>query len=192
MAKNKKCFHCGRLTKNPKFCNHSCSAKYNNARKIINEKQRLKTSATLKQGFLLETPDARKKRIQKNKDAWNDTKKRKKHSKVLREAHAKKHQKIKREIPFEKWPKRLQVKFLFDENGNICKKCEFEYTDPITKRGPFDIHHINGNNSDWKKDNLEILCLNCHWKTENFRFRGRNHTKEAIAKIRKARKTKKK
>lgn len=78
--------------------------------------------------------------------------------------------------PFEKLPKRLIYKILYDERGNKCEECGYEYTDEKTGKGPFEIHHLDGNNKNWKKENLKILCLNCHWKTDNWRFRGKQHS----------------
>jgi len=48
---------------------------------------------------------------------------------------------------------------------------------------PYELHHIDGDNNNWVESNIEILCLNCHWKTPNWRFRGRKHTDEAKKKI---------
>lgn len=92
--------------------------------------------------------------------------------------YEKKDQVIMKTLPFEEWPIRLIKKRLFLENGNKCQICNFEYTDPETGKGPFQIHHINGNKKNWKRKNLEIRCLNCHWMTPNFAFRGRRHSKE--------------
>lgn len=38
------------------------------------------------------------------------------------------------------------------------------------------LHHINGNNSDNRLENLQLLCPNCHSQTEN--FGGKNIKKE--------------
>ena len=34
-----------------------------------------------------------------------------------------------------------------------------------------DLHHINGNNQDNRKENLAFMCPNCHSLTENFKGR---------------------
>ena len=36
---------------------------------------------------------------------------------------------------------------------------------------PLEIHHINGNNTDNRKENLQLLCPNCHALTNNYRGR---------------------
>ena len=35
-----------------------------------------------------------------------------------------------------------------------------------------ELHHINGNHQDNRLENLQILCANCHRKTDNFRGKG--------------------
>ena len=85
--------------------------------------------------------------------------------------------------PFEKLNTRIIYKILYTENGNKCQECGYEYTDEKTGKGPFEIHHIDGNNKNWKKDNLKILCLNCHWKTPGWRFRGKHHSEDTRKKI---------
>ena len=34
---------------------------------------------------------------------------------------------------------------------------------------PLELHHIDGDRTNHKLDNLQILCLNCHAQTETFR-----------------------
>ena len=36
---------------------------------------------------------------------------------------------------------------------------------------PLEIHHINGNNTDNRIENLQLLCPNCHALTDNYRGR---------------------
>jgi len=99
--------------------------------------------------------------------------------------HKKKDVYIMDSTPFEEWPVRLIKKQLVIENKNKCQICGYEYTDPVSGKGPFQFHHIDGNHNNWSRDNIQFLCLNCHWKTPNFAFRGRSHsekTKKLISK----------
>lgn len=41
------------------------------------------------------------------------------------------------------------------------------------KEIPLELHHINGDNSDNRLENLQILCPNCHALTDNYRGRNR-------------------
>lgn len=63
--------------------------------------------------------------------------------------------------------------YIIYENDNTCAKCKLnkwqEYEIPL------EINHIDGNNSNHVKYNLECLCPNCHALTGN--WRGRNKTK---------------
>jgi|APCry1669188910_1035180.scaffolds.fasta_scaffold23093_1 5-methylcytosine-specific restriction endonuclease McrA len=47
---------------------------------------------------------------------------------------------------------------------------------------PLELDHINGNSSDNRLENLQIICPNCHALTSN--YRGKNKNKSALAEIR--------
>ena len=93
------------------------------------------------------------------------------------------YKKIMKKLPFEEWPPTLIKRILFQEADNTCEVCGYQYTDPQTGKGPFQIHHRDGNRNNWNRENLQVLCLNCHWKTPNFAFRNRKHTKETKKKL---------
>ena len=50
-------------------------------------------------------------------------------------------------------------------------------------KGTFEIHHIDGDNKNWKRDNLKIVCLNCHWKTSNYRMRNKQQKENSMKKM---------
>lgn len=54
---------------------------------------------------------------------------------------------------------------------SICEVCG--YTENL------ELHHINGDHNDNRLENLQILCPNCHAKTDN--YRGRNSTKNSTS-----------
>lgn len=44
-----------------------------------------------------------------------------------------------------------------------CNMCGFSTKRPTDFRTPLLLHHINGNKTDHRLDNLEILCYNCYY-----------------------------
>lgn len=183
MKEKRLCIECRKEITNPKFCNHSCAAKYNNRKRIITAEQKSKTSNSVRMGWNAETPEVREKRRLSIKKSWLCPRRKEKQGITIRNYHRKRQRTLIKNLPFEELPPQLQRRVLFDENGRRCFECNYSYTDPKTGKGPFEIHHIDGNNKNGEKNNLQILCLNCHWKTDNYRFRGRTHTKEARKKM---------
>ena len=59
-------------------------------------------------------------------------------------------------------------KFLFEQAHYKCEQCGFEGYNVKTGRTILQIHHIDGNSSNNNKENLQVLCPNCHAMTENF------------------------
>lgn len=60
-------------------------------------------------------------------------------------------------------------KYLFIKYNNKCCKCGWCEIHTITKKVPLECNHIDGNPSNCKEENLELLCPNCHSLTPNFR-----------------------
>ena len=56
---------------------------------------------------------------------------------------------------------------------SVCESCgQSKWLEqPI----PLELHHINGNNSDNRLENLRLLCPNCHALTDS--YRGKNKRK---------------
>lgn len=67
----------------------------------------------------------------------------------------------------------------------ICDQCGYEYNGEIPKGsfGPFSIHHIDGNKKNNRVSNLQKLCFLCHWKTDNFGYRGRSRKKSGTTSL---------
>jgi hypothetical protein len=59
--------------------------------------------------------------------------------------------------------------YLLDECGHKCSKCGWNEVHPVTGKIPLEINHIDGDAHNNKRENLEVLCPNCHSLTPNFR-----------------------
>lgn len=57
------------------------------------------------------------------------------------------------------------------EQNSKCKKCKNH--DWMGEKLIIEIHHVDGNNNNWARENLEGLCPNCHSQTPNYRNRKR-------------------
>lgn len=68
-----------------------------------------------------------------------------------------------------------------------CEKCK--NTEWYGKPIPLELHHINGDNTDNRLENLQILCPNCHAFTDN--YSGKNQRLNIIKKTDKEKKQRK-
>jgi hypothetical protein len=68
---------------------------------------------------------------------------------------------------------------LLQERGHCCESCGLSewLGDPI----PLELEHCDGNNKNHQKENLLLLCPNCHAKTEF--YRGRNISNQGKLKV---------
>lgn len=48
-----------------------------------------------------------------------------------------------------------------------CQLCGWNQVNPTTNRMPLEVHHIDGNCTNNKEENLQLLCPNCHSLTPN-------------------------
>jgi 5-methylcytosine-specific restriction endonuclease McrA len=68
--------------------------------------------------------------------------------------------------------KRVRV---ITEQDNKCNRCGIDSW--MGEDLPLEIDHINGNNQDNSRENLEALCPNCHSLTKTWRGRNRSDKK---------------
>lgn len=70
---------------------------------------------------------------------------------------------------------------IFAEQDSGCNKCKLTiwFQEPIT----LELNHINGNKQDESRENLELLCPNCHSQTYNFKNKGRKHSPDTLRRI---------
>ena len=59
--------------------------------------------------------------------------------------------------------------FLIEEAGFKCTECGWDKINPTTGKCPLEVDHIDGNSTNNLRENLKVLCRNCHSLTPNFK-----------------------
>ena len=67
--------------------------------------------------------------------------------------------------------------YLFEKYNNKCQICGWGEKNPHTNNIPLQIHHIDGDCTNNKEENLQLLCPNCHSLTETFGSTGGHESK---------------
>ena len=65
-------------------------------------------------------------------------------------------------------------RYLYEKHNYCCEKCGCNWKNPYTGLTILQIHHVDGDASNTKEDNLQVLCPNCHAMTENFGNRNKS------------------
>lgn len=81
-------------------------------------------------------------------------------------------------ISFEKLGGGKRRERLFEEANHSCTQCGFNKTRD-NGRSILEIDHIDGDHTNNTRENLRVLCPNCHALTPNFRNWGRNPEKSS-------------
>lgn len=66
-----------------------------------------------------------------------------------------------------KLPKILR-EYLYEKNNYKCEICGYEGYNIKTNKTILQIHHKDGNSKNNTYENLQVICPNCHAKTENY------------------------
>jgi hypothetical protein len=64
--------------------------------------------------------------------------------------------------------------YLFLKNDSRCEKCGWSEENHYTHKIPLQVHHVNGDCTDNREENLQLLCPNCHSLTETFGSSNKN------------------
>lgn len=140
---------CDRPTSNPKFCNRSCAASFNNRGLRRHSKERLpcvRCSSPLPSGN----------RAYCSQDCLSQ-------HKIERWLSGE-------DNPFTKWcsvPTWIR-RYMIEESGNACSSCQWKEVHPLTGSVPLQMNHVDGNCMNNAYENLQVLCPNCHSLTPNF------------------------
>lgn len=62
--------------------------------------------------------------------------------------------------------------------GHFCESCGLDFW--LKEKMPLEVHHIDGDRTNNELDNLQLLCLNCHYQTDNFRNRTRKEKTASV------------
>lgn len=59
--------------------------------------------------------------------------------------------------------------FLIEEAGFKCTECGWDKINPTTGKCPLEVDHIDGDSTNNLRENLKVLCRNCHSLTPTFK-----------------------
>ena len=57
---------------------------------------------------------------------------------------------------------------MFEKNDNKCQKCGWSIISEYTGKIPLQVDHIDGDWTNNRPENLQLLCPNCHTLTANY------------------------
>jgi hypothetical protein len=66
--------------------------------------------------------------------------------------------------------------WMIEDSGNACSLCGWSVPNPVINRPILAIDHIDGNWQNNTRDNLRVLCYNCHTLTPTFGSLNRGNT----------------
>jgi hypothetical protein len=69
-------------------------------------------------------------------------------------------------------------KYMFNKFNSKCCKCGWCEVNPTTNKTPLEVNHIDGDASNSKEENLELICPNCHSLTPNYRALNKNSKRD--------------
>jgi len=145
-----------------RFCSSSCARKYVSIN-YANTKEKKKQKSKKLKGRKLLPETIEKLKIIRHEEGPIQS------SRLLNY-----YNKIKRETPFEELGFDWQRKILLEENNNKCFRCGLgeEWNGSLLK---LELHHKDGDRTNKVKENIEMLCPNCHSQTNNYRKRRIDH-----------------
>ena len=162
------CLYCGKeiISKDSrrKFCNQSCAASYNNLKRSKNC-EKIKNKYCLNCGKELN--------IHQNVFCCSECSFEYKHKEYIKLWKTGEKNGMSGPDGISKTIR----KYLFEKYNNKCQLCGWGEENPHTHKVPLQIHHIDGDCTNNKEENLQLLCPNCHSLTETFGAGNKNKSK---------------
>lgn len=69
-------------------------------------------------------------------------------------------------------------RYMLLRENNTCQECGWNKRHPIDNKPLVEIDHIDGDASNCKEENLRVLCPNCHSMTSTFRARNKTSARD--------------
>ena len=60
-------------------------------------------------------------------------------------------------------------KYMLKKTNYSCELCGWNKINPVTGQSPLEIHHKDGDYTNNKEENLQVLCPNCHSLTPTYK-----------------------
>ena len=184
-----KCLYCGSSLpyekRHNKFCNQSCSASYTNCfsklkhgrycyKKDVNEQvKKLREEKKEATKCLNCGKDISNKRHKKQKYCSSKCQHEWQHKKVIEEWKNGERNGLKGEYLLSNHVRN----YMLEKARYKCERCGWGEKNPYTGKYVLEIHHKDGDYTNNKEENLEVLCLNCHGMTKNYKSRNKNGRK---------------
>lgn len=65
-------------------------------------------------------------------------------------------------------------KYMLEKAGYQCEICGWNKINPYTNKFPLEVHHIDGDYTNNREENLQVLCPNCHSLTSTYKALNKN------------------
>jgi len=76
------------------------------------------------------------------------------------------------------YPSGHVMRYLLEQSKEACEICGWNKKHSVSKRTLVQTHHIDGNRENNKRDNLKVLCPNCHSLTTTWMNHGNRRDKQ--------------
>jgi len=156
------CLHCGKPIiggdSKKKFCNSSCAASYNNKLRSAKKHYCINCGKEIKRGKFCNNTCCAEYNAKQYIERWKNGEENGLSGKYGISQYVR--------------------HYIFEKNGDKCECCGKSYINPYTNLSVLQIHHKDGDCTNNKEENLQLLCPTCHAMTENFGRRNPNATRK--------------